>query len=156
MSETLKYSCSWCKKTISNPKSNKRFCSRICKNQKYGEVKKAHKAVELSTGTSGAIAELLAGADLLQRGFAVFRALSPSSPCDLAILYDGKLLGIEVRTGYRCVEGNQEIRFSKKFQNGADIFAVYCPVEDIFYYEAITFPGQEVINTMPNAWRPSA
>ncbi len=55
----------------------------------------------LPTGTIGAIGELAAGADLLRRGYEVFRALSPACSCDLIALRDGRLLRIEVRTGTR-------------------------------------------------------
>lgn len=37
--------------------------------------------------------------DLLFRGYEVFRSVSPSCSCDLAILKDGRLLKVEVRTG---------------------------------------------------------
>jgi len=55
----------------------------------------------LTSGTTGAIGELLVAADLLQKGYHVFRAQSPSCPCDLAILKDNRLLRVEVRTGHR-------------------------------------------------------
>ena len=45
--------------------------------------------------------ELLVAANLMKRGFSVFRALSPSSPGDLAILKDGKLMIVEVTSGTR-------------------------------------------------------
>lgn len=44
---------------------------------------------------------MIVACDLLRRGYEVFRALSPSASCDLAILKAGKLLRVEVRTGYR-------------------------------------------------------
>jgi hypothetical protein len=59
----------------------------------------------LPTGTVGAMAELLAATDLLMKGFEVFRAVSPSASCDLAILKEGKLLKVEVRTGYKRPNG---------------------------------------------------
>lgn len=43
----------------------------------------------------------MVAADLLAKGYEVFRAVSPSCSCDLAILRDGKLTRVEVRTGYR-------------------------------------------------------
>jgi hypothetical protein len=56
----------------------------------------------LNAGTVGAIGELIVSADLLQKGYEVFRALSPSSSCDLAILTkEKKLIRVEVKTGYR-------------------------------------------------------
>ena len=55
--------------------------------------------MKLSTGTKGALSELLVAADLMAKGYEVFRALSPSCSCDL-IANNGKgLLRIECRTG---------------------------------------------------------
>jgi len=52
-------------------------------------------------GDTGAIGEMLVAVDLLRRGFATFRAVSPSSPCDLVALVDGVCWRVEVRTGTR-------------------------------------------------------
>lgn len=53
---------------------------------------------DLSSGAVGALRELLVASDLMYRGYEVFRALSPASPCDLLILYDGQTKRVEVRT----------------------------------------------------------
>ena len=49
--------------------------------------------------TRGAISELTVSANLMARGYEVFRALSPSASCDLIALKDGEVLRVEVRTG---------------------------------------------------------
>jgi len=41
---------------------------------------------DLLPSTVGAMAELCVAADLLRHGFEVFRAVSPHSTCDLAVL----------------------------------------------------------------------
>lgn len=65
--------------------------------------------VGVSPGTVGAIHELIVSADLMRRGYHVFRALSQSSPCDLiAFRESGVLLRIEVKTTVRYASG--EIR----------------------------------------------
>ena len=51
----------------------------------------------LSTPTVGALAELMVAVDLMRRGYEVFRALSPSASCDLAILGTSGLRRVEVR-----------------------------------------------------------
>lgn len=51
------------------------------------------------------MSELKVAVDLLSRGYGVFRALSPSSPCDLAILQDSKLIKVEVKTGHYTSAG---------------------------------------------------
>jgi hypothetical protein len=55
----------------------------------------------LSTGTTGAIAEMVVCVDLLRRGWAAFRAVSPSCPCDVIAMRDSQVHRIEVRTGHR-------------------------------------------------------
>lgn len=39
----------------------------------------------LMAGAAGAIGELVAATDLMRRGYHVFRAMSPVSPCDLLV-----------------------------------------------------------------------
>lgn len=84
------------------------FCDDTCAREetrrKYRQLNK-RSDLELPTSTVGTIAELQVGIDLLRRGYAVFRALSSSCPCDLAILKDGKLLRVEVKTGYNKIGG---------------------------------------------------
>ncbi len=85
----------------------RKFCSNPCRRawyaKKYLEVNNFR--WKLPTATVGAIHELLVGVDLLRKGYAVFRALSPSSPGDLAILMKGKLLIVEVTTAARSAQG---------------------------------------------------
>jgi len=84
--------------------------------------------MKLPTGTVGAISELRVCAFLLSRGYEVFRSVSPSCSCDLAILKDGKLLRIEVRSGYR--QENGRIITSRK--HIADVLAIAIKDEVIF------------------------
>jgi hypothetical protein len=48
----------------------------------------------------GVLSELVVCVDLLQKGYEVFRGVSPSCSCDLAILKNGKLKRVEVTTGH--------------------------------------------------------
>ncbi len=50
-----------------------------------------------SQSTIGTIAELVASADLMNRGFEVFRALSPNASCDLIAKMGPTSLRIEVK-----------------------------------------------------------
>lgn len=68
--------------------------------------------------------ELLVAVDLLRLGFCVFRAISPNSPCDLAILKDKELIMIEVTTGARSVKGNLTYPLHKKYAHIYDVLAV--------------------------------
>lgn len=80
----------------------------------------------LATHTVGAIGELRVSVDLLRLGYEVFRAISATASCDLAVLQNGRLLRVEVRTGYESrhsgkITGN----FEKQFR--ADILAIALP-----------------------------
>lgn len=92
------------------------YCSDRCSTQHYND-RNYHSVgkLDIPTGTIGAISELVISADLLRRGFAVFRAVSPSCSCDLAVLKDGKLFRVEVTTGY-VVAG--KLSHSKKKDKG--------------------------------------
>lgn len=59
----------------------------------------------IPSATVGTIAEFRVAVDLLIKGYHVFRAMSPSCPCDIAILKEDKLLRLEVKTGYRTGRG---------------------------------------------------
>lgn len=52
----------------------------------------------ISSSTVGAVGELRVAADLLTKGFEVFRALSPTCSCDLLAMKDGRIIRIECRT----------------------------------------------------------
>jgi hypothetical protein len=69
--------------------------------------------------------------DLMKRGYHVFRALSPSCPCDLAVLKDNNLVLIEVTTGYRGKDGKHSF---PEHKNGRyDVVAVVFHDGEIIY-----------------------
>ena len=122
-----------CKREFKPKKAIQRFCSKKCRNDSnYNRyfTRSAYKANGISTGTVGAISDLRVCVDLLTKGYAVFRALSQSCPCDLAILKDGRLLTIESRTGTENKETGT-INWSKAHFK-SDHFAVVLP-DRIFY-----------------------
>jgi hypothetical protein len=53
----------------------------------------------------GAASELLVAADLIQRGFAVFRSVSPAAPFDLIAAAGETLIRVEVRTVAERADG---------------------------------------------------
>jgi len=53
----------------------------------------------MSPGTCGAASELVACAYLMRAGYEVFRAVSPSTSCDLIACRDGVTKRVEVRSG---------------------------------------------------------
>ena len=96
-------------------------CSKRLPSLLY-QLRNPH-SVRLPTATIGAISELVVAADLLQRGYQVFRALSPSSSCDLAILLGMNLLRVEVTTGSVSASGN--LIYPKHEVDNFDIMAIY-------------------------------
>lgn len=122
-------SCRGCGNPI--PEARKRYnavyCSRLCmqdaNKQKYREI---NPDTLLSSGTVGAVSELVVCADLLKRGYEVFRAVSPSCSCDLAILKEGKLHRVEVRTAttYEKKDGTLSHMFVKADPSKSDVQAL--------------------------------
>ena len=86
---------------------SRRFCSPECQRAHWREVdERANPLGLIANGSVGAVAELLTSADLLRRGYHVFRSVSPSCPCDLIIWKDGTAFHrIEVRTGFYSSSG---------------------------------------------------
>lgn len=100
--------CKWCKKGYTTRIPHKLFCSVKCGNE-FSRSKKPDAGVKgIPTATVGVMAELLACADLMKKGFELYRAVSPSSYSDLIAIKDSITYPIEVRTGYyKTKEGRQ-------------------------------------------------
>lgn len=96
--------CMHCGQTMAAPAKHQRFCSKECRTkarqQQYGKELDFKQGLRPAS-TTGAISELTAAADLLRRGYHVFRSVAPNSPCDLVILKDDRLQKVEVTTGSR-------------------------------------------------------
>ena len=58
----------------------------------------------------------------MRLGYEVFRAVSPHSSCDLMAMKDGAVYRIEVRTGYKTLDGI--LRWPKRDSDQLDIYAV--------------------------------
>ena len=84
--------------------------------------------------------ELIISVDLMKKGYAVFRALSPSCICDLIIFKkESKLFEIEVKTGYQAE--NSRLIFPRKRDKEKDgrIYAIWeRNTGQIFYLEQTT------------------
>lgn len=119
--------CPTCEKDFETRRSGQKYCSAACRPTGYTRL-----AEKLPTATTGAISELKVAADLLGRGYEVFRALSASCSCDLAILGDGKLVRVEVRTGYKLKNGKIQCSLTPHDQGRHDILAI-CLSDQIVY-----------------------
>jgi len=115
--------CKNCGKPILSQGS--KYCSYECRSalarKKYHE---ANPFKGTSSATTGAISELRVAVDLMIKGYNVFRSLSPSCPCDLAVLREGVLLKIEVRTAHRSTTGKlYNLKSSRDDVNNIDHYA---------------------------------
>ena len=134
MLSSMTLTCECCKKEFTPKFRRTRFCSMKCSRRSYydknytpSEYEQAH----IGRSNVGAANELKVAADLMLRGFDVFRALSPQCSCDLAILRGGKLLRVEVRSG-RPAKNRKKPFWAKPKKGKSDLFALVLPAEIIY------------------------
>jgi hypothetical protein len=120
-----KYNCHVCGEQFESHVKTAKYCSRECRLKKAREYtgRSVVDGVSLSTGTVGALSEMRVCADLLSKGYATFRALSPACFCDAVAIKGGKSYSLEIRTGYRSMTG--KLAFPNKVHEGVDLFAVF-------------------------------
>lgn len=125
--------CELCLSSFSSPQPNTLVCSESCRLKRIQNItgRKSYQT-SLSAGTVGAISEMAVALDLMQKGYAVFRALSPSCKSDLVAMKLGVILTVEVRTGY--ISASQNVTFPHRKDDEADIYAAYVPREQRVYY----------------------
>lgn len=107
-------------------------CSYNCKEKLREQQAALNGTVLLAAGTVGAISELRAAADLLSKGYEVFRALSPSCSCDLAILRNSHIIRVEVRTGQLGKNGIVP-KGQMNQMHRADILALVLPDKIVYH-----------------------
>jgi len=114
--------CSNCSKAFNASRRNSKFCSLRC--QRVVHIKKLQVSPRrypgIASSTIGAIGEMLVAADLLSKGFEVFRAVSSACSSDLMISKNGKVISVEVRTGRTYIHGILPSRSDHR----ADILAI--------------------------------
>jgi hypothetical protein len=118
--------CRVCKKHFESSWKHQKFCSKPCRKS-FCETPYIKPYGNIPTGTVGAIGELRVACDLMARGFEVFRAVSPSCSCDLAVIKNGKLFRIEVRTGYISSYSGKRCTNIPKDSTKLDVLAVAFP-----------------------------
>lgn len=142
--EEVKKECKFCKSIFifykkPNSVETRIYCSIKC-GYEYKRSLLAQRNPEslsgISASSKGTIGELCVSADLLKRGYEVFRALSGGASCDLCILIGKKLYKIEVTIGI-VGTANQVIHSKKnvlkKNPNKFDILAIYLKHGEIIY-----------------------
>lgn len=105
-------------------KRNRKMTGRIASNS------------NIPTGTVGAITEIEICADLMRKGYAIFRAMSPACFCDVIAIKDNKIFRLECRTGY--YNQNNSPAFASTIHGEIDYFAVYIPSHKECIYLDVT------------------
>jgi len=121
--------CRQCGDALSEQQKRRhsKYCSLECRRsgaaRLYREANPSStRTLGIAPSTIGAIGELLVSADLLKRGYNVFRSLSASADCDLVILTCRKLYRIEVTTG--CKTRGGKLMYPEHDGHKYDILAV--------------------------------
>lgn len=130
--ETL--TCAECGVALPLDKNPSRiYCSRECQRN-VQRRKTGRLFLPIPSGTIGALHELVICADLMRRGWNVFRAMSPSCPCDLIVYRsESPLFRVEVRTAQRRADG-EVYRQPNTWEIGRyDVRALVCHDGEIIY-----------------------
>lgn len=120
--------------------TNQRYCGMACtpavRAQQYLPT------VPMPTSTIGAMTELLVCADLIARGYDVFRAVSPACYCDLVARKGDLTLHVEARTGFK---DGPLVQFITKYRPGVTCMAMLDTItKTVFYYLPGTKEPMEV------------
>ena len=111
----------------------------------------------------GAVGELLVAADLIKKGWGVFRALSPIASCDLMICKGDVKATVEVKHGYLSNQRRKKVNV-RRSQGNFDIVALVSDQGEIRYeikHEVrgkivLDLPGTEQARILENSDKPSA
>lgn len=109
--------CPCCGVLFERPRSGvarlRKYCSKSCgaKHTSASEV------WGIPKGSMGAYTESVVQADLLRRGWYVYRSVSPNAPVDLVAVSDEEMFMIECRTAHLTSKG--ELSFIRKIHSHA-------------------------------------
>lgn len=127
--------CGHCRKPLlPERRTNRIYCGATCRSAagiQRGRLAgrmpiPTQRSDGLNPGDSGALAELIVTADLMRRGWHVFRAVSPASPCDLVIVRGSTIRRVEVKTARKTTLGKFEAWTSRICQERHDVLALVC------------------------------
>jgi hypothetical protein len=163
--------CAYCSNEFESFVSHGKYCSRTCNDkdaprrkaerQKLGiqpvprvmyngsrskRQKSSSEVLTISPGTLGATSELLVSVDLMQKGYSVFRSLSPNSPFDLVAHKGDELLKIEVKTSIVTSE-DRPVHLRAVKHSEHDTLALVAPIPTGFKIEYM--PPLELIQSNP-------
>lgn len=134
MSDIVAKNCAWCGKLFKPARAwtKQKFCTKRCRQEKDRSAHITHAGSSRSRNAStGAASELFICADLLRKGYEVFRAQSPTCSCDLIAMRGTILYRVEVKSGHYRREG--VIGPVATAHDRYDILAVVMPDNIIMY-----------------------
>lgn len=114
------------------PINKQKYCSYQCESLYLKRRKINTYNVNLSRTTIGVATELKVASELFLKGYSVFRALSPSAPCDLIAIKDKHIFRIEVRT-VNYYTKNTDFTKRIKDTDDTDYWAFVTP-QMVYYY----------------------
>lgn len=126
--------CVTCDAEFEPYRAAQKYCSRACwpsEKQRQTRLGADRVHASLPTSTTGCISELVVAADLLAKGYAVFRTLTPNSFCDLIAVRGEETRKIQVRTG-RIL--NDKPYHCQLVRAGVTEVAVFYPDKDKIEY----------------------
>ena len=124
----IKLKCQVCGKNFIHNNANTLTCSEKCRKEKNNFRSGRIGDKTITAGTVGAISEMLVCADLMSKGYAVFRALSPACFCDAIATKGDKILKVEIRTAYMnqfTGKLSYPIKLHGDEKNKADCYGLY-------------------------------
>lgn len=105
----------------------KKYCSDVCTKEglKRRVIGYGRKNL-INPGGVGSIAELKVCIEFTEKGWDIFRAISPHAKFDLVAEKDGQLIRVEVTTGFKTIGGSL-LHSKHKTKERYDVLAVYLP-----------------------------
>lgn len=129
--------CEQCGKWFTPRQEIHRYCSGDCRSSaaldRYKSSSRLYAELGMSPGTLGATGEMVTTADLLLKGYEVFRAQSPASTCDLIALKDGVALRVEVKVGKRRASGGIFYSSTRLKRENFDVLAIVLLPNEVVY-----------------------
>lgn len=120
-------------------RKNKKYCTTECRKrfEKNGYQPVVRVGPQVSTGVRGAINELIVCADLMNRGYSVFRSVSQSCSCDLIAMKPNVNLPVQQQNYLRV-----EVTTATRTKKGDAVFAPHDP--DAYDLLALVFVDGEI------------
>lgn len=112
-----------------------KYCSEKCRLKIIEIEPPSNSPAVLCSGTKGAIGELAVSLDLMNKGYHVYRALSPNAPYDIVAVKDGIAYLYEVRTASSRItlEGIRRLHWPRQNTAGK-LVALFVPASKEIIY----------------------